>query len=56
MKDPGHHMAKFMKKIKKEEMGINGKEKIGQLMSQVMKELKNKADGKLVKEIVESFF
>jgi len=41
---------------KKEELGISDKSKMGILMGAVMKELKGQADGKLVKEIVESFF
>ena len=41
---------------KKEEMGVSDKSKMGILMSAVMKELKNKADGKDVKDVLESLF
>ncbi|OGD70666.1 hypothetical protein A3I18_00290 [Candidatus Campbellbacteria bacterium RIFCSPLOWO2_02_FULL_35_11] len=41
---------------KKEEMGIADKSKMGMLMGAVMKELKDKADGGDVKEVVESLF
>lgn len=43
-------------RAKKEEFGIKDRAKIGMLMGAVMKELKNTADGKLVKEVVESLF
>jgi len=43
-------------KQKKEEAGINDKAKSGILMGAVMSQLKNQADGKLVKEIVDSLF
>jgi uncharacterized protein len=43
-------------KTKKEELGINDKSKIGVLMGSVMKELKNKADGKIVKSVIEGLF
>jgi uncharacterized protein YqeY len=43
-------------KKKKEEMGIVDKSKMGVFMGAVMKELKGKADGALVKEVVESLF
>lgn len=43
-------------KDKKEELGINDATKKGMLMSAVMKDLKGKADGTLVKEIVDSLF
>jgi uncharacterized protein YqeY len=39
---------------KKEELGITDKSKQGQLMSALMKDLKGKADGMVVKEVVES--
>lgn len=42
--------------IKKEEMGITDKSKMGILIGAVMKELKGKADGGDVKEVVESIF
>lgn len=41
---------------KKEEMKITDKSKAGMLMGTVMKELKGKADGADVKEVVESLF
>jgi len=43
-------------KSKKEELGINDITKKGMLMSALMKDLKGKADGTLVKEIVDSLF
>lgn len=43
-------------KAKKEELGVNDATKKGILMSAVMKDLKGKADGTLVKEIVDSLF
>ena len=41
---------------KKDELGIDDVSKKGILMSAIMKELKGKADGTLVKEIVDSLF
>jgi len=41
---------------KKAEMGINDVSKLGMLMGVIMKELKGKADGGDVKEVVESLF
>ncbi len=41
---------------KKAELGIEDKSKMGVLMGVVMKELKGEADGKDVKEVVESLF
>ena len=41
---------------KKAELGIEDKTKAGILMSTLMKELKGKADGTLVKEVVDSLF
>lgn len=41
-------------KAKMEELGITDKSKQGQLMSALMKDLKGKADGMVVKEVVES--
>lgn len=38
---------------KKDELGIDTPEKFGQLMSAVMKTLKDKADGAIVKKIIE---
>ena len=40
----------------KEKMGITDKAKMGAFMGAIMKELKNQADGKIVKEVVNSFF
>ncbi len=41
---------------KKEELGITDKSKVGVLMSAIMKELKGKADGSVVKDVVEGLF
>ena len=41
---------------KKAELGITDKEKVGLLMNALMKDLKGKADGIVVKEIVDSLF
>ena len=43
-------------KAKKEELGIDDRAKMGMLMGAVMKETKGTADGKDVKEVVESLF
>ena len=43
-------------KNKKEELGITDVTKKGMLMSAVMKDLKGKADGTMVKEVVDSLF
>lgn len=43
-------------KAKKEELGIDDPAKKGMLMGTLMKELKGKADGAVVKEIVDSLF
>ena len=43
-------------KAKKEELGVTDATKKGMLMSAVMKDLKGKADGALVKEVVDSLF
>ena len=43
-------------KIKKEEMGLNDVKEKGKLMSIIMKDLKGKADGSVVKEVVDSLF
>ena len=43
-------------KAKKEELGITDATKKGMLMSSIMTELKGKADGKVVKEVVDSLF
>ena len=43
-------------KNKKEELGITDSTKKGMLMQALMKKLKGKADGGMVKEVVDSFF
>lgn len=43
-------------KDKKEELGISDPTKKGMLMSALMKDLKGKADGMIVKEVVDSLF
>ena len=43
-------------KIKKEELGITDATKKGMLMSSLMKDLKGKADGMVVKEAVDALF
>ncbi len=43
-------------KAKKEELGVADATKKGMLMSAVMKDLKGKADGTVVKEVVDSLF
>ena len=43
-------------KSKKEEMGITDPKEKGKLMSVLMKELKGKADGVVVKEVVDTLF
>lgn len=43
-------------KAKKEELGISDVTKKGMLMSAIMKELKGKADGMIVKEVVDMSF
>ncbi len=43
-------------KAKKEELGITDATKKGMLMAGVMKDLKGKADGTVVKEVVDSLF
>lgn len=43
-------------KAKKEELGITDTTKKGMLMSALMKDLKGKADGMVVKEVVDSLF
>lgn len=43
-------------KNKKEELGITDQTKKGMLMSALMKDLKGKADGMMVKEVVDSLF
>lgn len=43
-------------KAKKDELGVEDKSKMGILMGAIMKETKGKADGSVVKEVVESLF
>ncbi len=43
-------------RAEKEKLGITDATKKGMLMSALMKELKGKADGSVVKEVVDSFF
>lgn len=43
-------------KAKKDELGITDPTKKGMLMSAVMKDLKGKADGSVVKEVVDALF
>ena len=43
-------------RAKKEELSITDRSKKGVLMSALMKDLKGKADGAVVKEVVDSFF
>ena len=43
-------------KLKKEEMGITDPREKGKLMSVLMKDLKGKADGGVVKEVVDTLF
>jgi len=43
-------------KAKKDELGITDATKKGMLMSAIMKDLKGKADGTIVKEVVDSLF
>ncbi len=47
---------KKVAEAKKAELGITDKAKVGALMSSVMKDLKGKANGTDVKEVVESLF
>lgn len=55
-KEMNREEIKKIAKIKKEELGINDKLKIGILIGSVMKEIGTKADGAIVKNIVESLF
>jgi len=43
-------------RTKKEELGVSDAAKKGMLMSALMKDLKGRADGTLVKEVVDSLF
>ncbi len=46
----------ILARVKKEELNVTDKSKAGQLTGTLMKDLKGKADGMLVKEVVESLF
>ena len=52
----GREEVMVVAKAKQAELGITDPTKKGMLMSGVMKELKGKADGVLVKEVVDSLF
>jgi uncharacterized protein len=43
-------------KAKQAELGFNDKAKAGQFMGNIMKDLKGKADGPIVKEVIDSLF
>jgi len=43
-------------KLKKEDLGIEDKSKIGILIGEVMKETQGNADGNIVKEVIEKLF
>ena len=47
---------KLLALAKKEELGVEDKSKMGMLIGALMKDLKDKADGGDVKEVVESLF
>ena len=48
--------VEIMAKAKKEELGVTDKSKIGILIGAIMKETKGKADGSVVKEVVNGLF
>jgi uncharacterized protein len=48
--------VEVLAKAKKEELGITDPSKKGMLMSSLMKDLKGKADGMVVKEVVDGLF
>lgn len=48
--------VQIIAKAKKEELGVTDPSKKGMLMSSLMKDLKGKADGMVVKEVVDSLF
>lgn len=48
-------ILKFVE-AKKNELGVTDKAKVGILMGAIMKDLKGKADGPLVKEVIDSLF
>ncbi len=52
---PRHEVEKVVRE-KASALGITDKSKSGQLMGAVMKELKGRVDGEVVKEIVEALF
>ncbi|PIT89353.1 MAG: glutamyl-tRNA amidotransferase [Candidatus Levybacteria bacterium CG10_big_fil_rev_8_21_14_0_10_36_7] len=47
---------KKIAKLKKDELGITDKSKVGMLVGAIMKEIQGKADGNDVKKIVDSMF
>jgi len=52
----GREEVEKIVKAKKEELGVNDASEKGKLMGAIMSELKGKADGSLVKEVVDSLF
>ncbi|MBL7045270.1 MAG: GatB/YqeY domain-containing protein [Parcubacteria group bacterium] len=54
--DMGRDEVEKIAKAKKEELGVEDKSKMGILMGAIMKETKGKADGSVVKEVVEKLF
>ncbi|MFA5934035.1 MAG: GatB/YqeY domain-containing protein [Candidatus Paceibacterota bacterium] len=52
----GREEVEKFARAKKDELGITDKSKQGILMSALMKDLKGKADGMVVKEVVDSLF
>ena len=53
---PSRQEIEVIAQALKEKMGITDKTKVGPFMGALMKELKNQADGNIVKEVVESLF
>jgi len=52
----GEDEIKKIALAKKQELGIEDKQKAGILMGAIMKELKGKADGEVVKRVIDSLF
>lgn len=52
----GRDEVEKIAKAKKEELGVTDKSKMGILIGAIMKEAKGKADGAVVKEVVDSLF
>ena len=52
----GKEEVEKIAKAKKEELGVEDKSKMGILMGAIIKETKGKADGSVVKEVVDSLF